>query len=112
MVVAYEGYCKIFRVGIVEVVVTSSILFLNVSKFWSAISILENIIFRYKFENYGNVVLWKLCLNDVNGSWRIKLFEIVLIISWFSTIESEYNKLNFICLIQLLSTKFSLWNIV
>lgn len=67
MVVAYEGYCKIFRVGIVEVVVTSSILFLNVSKFWSTISILENIIFRYTLEImemsfYGNCA-WMMLMD-------------------------------------------------
>lgn len=67
MVVAYEGYCKIFRVWIVEVVVTSSILFLNVSKFWSAISILENIIFRYtlkimEMSFYGNCA-WMMLMD-------------------------------------------------
>lgn len=65
MVVAYEGYYKIFRVGIVEV--TSSILFLNVSKFWSAISILENIIFRYtlkimEMSFYGNCA-WMMLMD-------------------------------------------------
>lgn len=59
MVVAYEGYCKIFRVGIVEV--TSSILFLNVSKFWSAISILENIIFRYKIVEIMEMSFYENC---------------------------------------------------
>lgn len=65
MVVAYEGYYKIFRVEIVEV--TSSILFLNVSKFWSAISILENIIFRYtlkimEMSFYGNCA-WMMLMD-------------------------------------------------
>lgn len=65
VMVAYEGYCKIFRIGIVEV--TSSILFLNVSKFWSAISILENIIFRYtlkimEMSFYGNCA-WMMLMD-------------------------------------------------
>lgn len=96
MVVAYEGYCKIFRVGIVEVAVCNQSYF-TFKCFQIAISILENIIDIWKLWSfYGN----ELYLDDVNGSWRMKLFEIVLVISWVSKIESEYNKLNFILIIK------------